>query len=211
VRVIDLSFRVAGARAEPLAVTPTLMFQLQIREASSRAIHAILLRCQLRIEPRRRRHSSDEQERLEDMFGEPSRWADTVRPVMWTQTTMNVPAFEGSIELDLPVACTYDFEVTSAKYLAAIDDGEVPLRLLFSGTVFVKTDTGFLVQQIPWDKEASWRMPISVWRNLMDLYFPGCAWIRLRRENLDLLQRYRAKQSLTSWDEAIETLLAQRS
>jgi hypothetical protein len=48
-----------------------------------------------------------------------------------------------------------------------------------------------------------------VWRELMESYFPGCAWIRVKHETLDLLQRFRAKNGMTSWDEAIEAILAE--
>ena len=54
-----------------------------------------------------------------------------------------VAGFAGETEVDLPVACTYDFEVAAAKYLHALGDGEVPLLLLFSGTVFVARRAGF--------------------------------------------------------------------
>ena len=207
--MISLTFGVSGVRAEKHAAVPTLMFSLQIRESAGRTIHAILLRCQLQIEPRRRRYIPEEQERLTDVFGESERWSETLRPVIWNQSTINVPPFEGSTQLDLPVACTYDFDVTSAKYLAALDNGEIPLRFLFSGTVFVKSPHGFMVEQVPWDREAVYRMPVAVWRELMESYFPGCAWIRVRHETLDLLQRFRAKNGLTSWDEAIEAILAE--
>jgi len=118
-----------------------------------------------------------------------------------------VPAFEESVEIDLPVPCTYDFEVAAVKYLDALEGGEVPLLFLFSGTVFAKAANGFRVEQISWDKEAGYRMPVKVWRDLMDAYFPGCAWIRLRRENLDALQRFRVRNGFLNWDDAIEALI----
>jgi hypothetical protein len=206
--MIDLTFAVIDAQPERDAVVPTLKFRLQIREAAKRPVHGILLRCQLQIEPRRRRHAPAEQERLADLFGSPARWAETLRPLIWTQTSMTVPAFEGSVEIDLPVACTYDFEVTTAKYLHALEGGEAPLLLLFSGTVFAKADGGFLVSQIPWEKRAAFRMPVQTWRDLMDAYFPGCAWIRLSHEKLDALQRFRTRNALLNWDDAIDALLS---
>src|SRR5262249_8283683 len=157
-------------RPEPHAVVPTLNFRLCVRETSGAPIHSILLRCQMQIEARRRHHNAAEQERLTDVFGEPSRWPDTLRALLWAQMTIVVPAFEGSTEIDLPVPCTYDFEVTAAKYLQSLDDGEVPLLFLFSGTVFAKADNGFRVGQVPWDREASYRMPVKVWRDLMESY-----------------------------------------
>jgi len=205
--VSGLAFSIVDARPEPHAVVPTLNFRLRLAEASGVPIHSILLRCQVQIEPRRRRHATVEQDRLTDLFGEPGRWGETLRPLLWTQTTLVVPAFETNVEVDLPVTCTYDFEVTSAKYLQSLDDGDVPLLFLFSGTVFAKAENGFRVQQVPWDRQASYRMPIAVWRTLMDSYFPGSGWIRLRRDSLDALQRYRARNSLASWEEAIGALL----
>jgi hypothetical protein len=118
-----------------------------------------------------------------------------------------VPPFEGSIEIDLPVACSYDFEVASAKYLQSLDDGEIPLLFLFSGTVFAKAENGFRVEQIPWEKEAAFRLPVKVWREVMEAYFPGCTWLRLRRESLDALQRYKAEHALFTWDDVVGALL----
>ncbi|HUA83097.1 MAG TPA: DUF6084 family protein [Bryobacteraceae bacterium] len=201
----DLSFEVMGAKPVPYAVTPAIAFRLRVRER--RAIQAMLLHCQLRIEPRCRAHARDEQERLIDVFGAPERWGETLHALPWTQATIHLPPFEGAAEVDLPVACTYDFEVTAAKYLASLEGGEIPLRFLFSGTIFVKSAGGFMVEQVPWNKDAVWRLPVSAWRELMDAYFPGTAWIRLRRETLDLLQRERARNGFVSWDETIETIL----
>lgn len=206
--MIDLAFSVVGVRAEAHAAVPTLVFRLQIREAAARPIHNLLLRCQVQIEPRRRRHAPAEQARLTDLFGEPSRWADTLHPLMWTQTTLMVPAFEGSVEVDLPVPCTYDFEVSAAKYLQGLEDGEIPILLFFSGTVFAKAENGFRVELVPWDREAPFRFPVAVWRELMDAYFPGFTWVRLNRETVDALQRFRSRHALTSWDAVVEALLA---
>lgn len=204
----DLSFAVIEAQPESHAAVPTLKFRLRIREGSEQPIHGILLRCQVQIDPRRRRHAPAEQDRLLDLFGEPARWSETQRPLVWTQATLMVPPFQGSVEIDLSIACTYDFEVASAKYLYALEAGEAPLHFLFSGTVFAKTDTGFQVSQIPWDKQAAFRMPAKVWRDLMDCYFPACAWIRLRHESLDALQRFRSRNALPTWDATIEALLS---
>jgi hypothetical protein len=202
--LIDLAFQITGAKPQANAAAPTLLFGLYIR--SDVAVHSILLRCQIQIEPRRRKHTKDEMEKLTDVFGSADRWPDTLRPIVWNQSNVNVPGFEGGIEVDLPVACTYDFEITAAKYLAALESGELPLRFLFSGTVFLRAPAGFVVQQVPWNKEAVYRMPVEAWRNLMDLYFPDAAWIRVSRETLDRLQRVRAAQGMTSWDELLNEM-----
>ncbi len=203
----DLSFQVVGVRAEPYAAVPTLVFALRIEEASGQALNAIALRCQIQIEPNRRSHSAAEQAKLLEMFGKPGRWADTVKPLLWTHATLMVTGFTGATTVDLPMTCTYDFEVTAAKYFAALDDGEIPLLLLFSGTVFTAGGPGLMVERVPWEKEAAFRLPVGMWREVMDRYFPGGAWIRLRRESLDALQRFKAERALPTWDDALAALL----
>ena len=142
-----------------------------------------------------------------ELFGEPARWGDTLRTIVWTHVSVLVPGFSGRTEVDLPVPCTYDFEVAAAKYFHALEDGEVPLRFLFSGTVFAKGENGFNVHQVPWEKEAAYRLPVRVWRDLMDMYFPGSAWIRLRRDSFDALHQFKGQHALPTWDDAIDALL----
>jgi hypothetical protein len=203
----DLSFGIVDARPDGRSAVPILNFRLAIREASARPVHAILLRCQLQIQPQRRRHVPAEQERLTDLFGTPERWRDTLRPLLWTQTSLIVPAFEGATEVDLPLPCTYDFEVASARYFQSLESGDVPLLFLFSGTVFGKTPNGFQVSQIPWEKDAGYRLPLSVWRELMEQHFPGSGWLRIRREQLDALERFKERHALLSVGEAIDRLV----
>jgi len=203
----DLGFAVLEARAEPYAAVPTLMFRLRITEATGERIHTLALRCQIQIEPRQRHYTVAEQDRLFELFGEPPRWGETLKTILWTHASVMVPGFEGSREVDLPVACTYDFELTAAKYFHALDEDEIPLLLLFSGTVFTRGQTGFSVEPVPWEKEAPFRLPVRVWRDLMDLYFPGSAWIRLRRESFDALHRFKGRRALATWDDAVEALL----
>jgi hypothetical protein len=205
----ELVFDCMDVRPERYAASPTLSFRLRIAETSGEAVHAIALRCQIRIEPQRRRYSAEEADRLLELFGERPRWGDTLKPLQFAMVSAMVPGFTGATEIELPVPCTYDFEVASAKYLHALDGDEVPLLLLFSGTVFTKGETGFSVAQVPWHKEASYRLPARVWRELMDLYFPNEAWIRMRRETLDALQAFKARQALPTWDDALEALLKQ--
>lgn len=203
----ELAFTVVDVLPEQYAATPTLLFRLRITEATGEAVHAIALRCQIRIEPQRRSYTSSEKEGLADLFGSPDRWGDTVKPFLWTHATAMVQGFTGSTEIDLPVPCTYDFEVVAAKYLHALGDGEISLVVLFSGTVFTRGVNGFGVEQVPWHHEASFRLPVRVWRELMDAYFPGGGWIRLDRDTLDALVRFKSAQALTSWEAALGALL----
>lgn len=205
----DVSFQVLDARAEPYAAAPTILFRLRVTEASNQPVQSIALRAQIMIEPRKRHYSSPEEERLLELFGEPHRWGDTLQTLLWTHASVSVPAFSGMVDVDLPVSCTYDFEVASAKYFHGLEDGEIPLLLLFSGTVFARGPNGLAVDQVPWHQEASFRLPVSVWRSVMDIYFPDSAWMRLRRDTFDALHAYRGRRALTSWEETIESLLRQ--
>jgi hypothetical protein len=205
----SLSFSVIDARPEPYAAAPTLIFRLRIAESSGEAIHCILLRCQIRIEPRRRPYAPAEQEQLYELFGEPHRWGGTVKTLLWTHVSLLVPAFQGQTEIDLPVPCSYDLEVTGSKYFQALEDGDIPLLLLFSGSVFAKTENGFAVEQVPWDREVPFRLPVRVWRDTMDRYFPNSTWIRLRRESLQALRQFKGQRALPTWDDALAALLAE--
>lgn len=199
----DLDFEVLEVAPDRFAAAPTLLFRLRITETTGAAIHSVALRCQLRIEPQKRRYSPVEEDRLLAIFGETPRWGDTLKPFLWTHASTMVAGFSGETEVDLPVPCTYDFEVAGAKYLHSIGDGDVPLLLLFNGTVFSSSG----VEPVPWHKETSCRMPAEAWRALMDLYFPGSGWIRMRRETLDDLERFKASRALPTWEQAIEALL----
>ena len=199
----DLDFEVLGVEPDPYAASPTMVFKLGITETTGERVHSVSLRCQLRIEPQRRRYSPAEEERLLAMFGETPRWGDTLKPFLWTHASTMIAGFSGRTEVDLPVPCTYDFEVAAAKYLHALGDGEVPLVLLFNGTVFSASG----VEPVPWHKETRFGMPAGAWRRLMDLYFPNSGWIRIRRETLDDLERFKASRALPTWEQALEVLL----
>lgn len=204
----NLVFDCVDCRAERYAAAPTLSFTLRIAETTGATIHTIALRTQIRIEPQRRSYTTIEQERLVDLFGEASRWRDTLKPIQFSHVATMVPGFTGAAEVELPVPCTYDLEVASARYLSGLDDDVVPLLMLFSGTVFLKQDNGFSVEQVPWSAETTYRLPVRVWRDLVDQHFPNSGWIRLSRETLDELGRYKSREALPTWDSTVLSLLA---
>jgi hypothetical protein len=207
--VTELVFDCVGAHAEPYAVAPSMSLTLRIAETTGIKVDAIALRCQIRIEPTRRRYSDAEAERLNDLFGDTQRWADTLKPLQFTTVSMMVPGFTGSTELDLPVMLSYDLEIGSTRYFAGLEDGEVPLLLLFSGTVFSAPGGRLQVQQVPWSKEASYRLPVGVWREAIEAHFPNSAWIRMSLQTLDALQQFKTRQALPTWDATITALLKQ--
>ena len=170
-------------------------------------MHAVALRCQIRIEPQLRRYNHEEEERLVEVFGEPSQWGDSLKPFLWTHVATTITGFDGSTEIDLPVTCTYDLEVAATKFFHSVDDGEIPLVLLFSGTTFTQGDAGLSVAPVAWHEEASFRLPVQVWREMMDLYFPNSGWLMLSRDTLDVLTRFKAARALPTWDHVVEQLL----
>ena len=203
-----LSFIVTDMVAEPYAVAPQLTVRLRIEEATGEQIHAIALRCQVRIEPQRRRYTEAEEAGLLALFGGRTRWRDTLRPFLWMHCNTMVQGFSDLCEVDLPLPCTYDFEVTGSKYLHALTDGTIPIALLFSGTIFTKGTRGFGVEQVAWDCEASYSLPVAVWHQVIELNFPHTGWLRLDRDVLADLARYQAEHGLTTWDATIQSLLA---
>jgi hypothetical protein len=205
--VADLAFECLGVRSDPYAASPTLVFRLRVTEAAGLSVNAIALRCQLRIEPHRRTYSDAETPLLADLFGSTDRWGDTLKPLQFAAVAVMVPGFTGVTEIDLPVPCSYDLEVAANKYFASLEDGEIPLLLLFSGTVFVRTPTGFTVAQVPWTSETPQRVPVAVWREAMDRFFPDSGWLRLRRDTLAELQLYKAAKALPGWDDVVADLL----
>jgi hypothetical protein len=205
--VANLAFSCEGANAARYAATPTLSFTLGITESTGVPVHAIALRCQIRIEPHRRRYSAEEAQRLNDLFGDPSRWAETVKPIQLATVSTMVPGFTSRASVDLQVPCTYDLEVASARYLQGLDDGTIPLLLLFSGTVFLAGGESFTVELIPWSAEASYRMPVRVWQDVVDEHFPGSGWLRCTQETLDALMQFKARHALPTWDATLSALL----
>ncbi len=205
--MLDLDFSCTGAAPEASAATPTIALQLRITESTGAKIHALALRCQLRIEPQRRRYDAHEAEAMLDLFGARARWGESLKPLQLAFIGAMVPRFAGATDVVLPLPCSYDFDVAANKYLYGLDGGEVPILVLFSGTVFTDGPGGLSVEPIPWHKETTYRLPVSVWKETMQQHFPGTAWLRLRSETHDALHRYRARQGMLSWDDAIDRLL----
>lgn len=203
----DLNFRVEEAGVLPYAASPSLVFKLQIENRGGEDIRSIMLKTQVQIVPLLRHYNGHEKERLFELYGPPAHWATSLKTLLWANTVELVPAFSGSTMIDLSLPCTYDFEVASAKYFYGLEEGEVPLEFLFSGSIFYTGGAGLQVEQIPWDKEAKFRLPIRVWQEMMEQYFPNSTWVRLRKDTFDKLYAYKARRGLHNWDAALERLL----
>jgi hypothetical protein len=204
----DLSFRVLGATAIAYAASPLLSFSIEIADTGHETIHTIVLRCQIQIEPARRQYDANAQRQLLDLFGDADRWSQTLRTMHWTHTHVAVPGFAGSTTAQLQVPCTFDFNVAATKYFYALKEGDIPLCLMFSGSVFYEDDSGALqVAPIPWEKETRFRLPCRVWRDMMDAYYPNCAWLSLRRDTFDRLYRYKMRHGIPTWEQTLDLLI----
>jgi hypothetical protein len=205
----DLHFKILGAEPAVRGFTPLLSFRLELtNEPAAELIHSVALRAQIQIASPRREYNEREKERLAELFGQPAQWGQTLRNRLWTNASASVGRFAGRTETQLPVQCTYDLNIAATKYFYALEQGDVPLLFLFSGTVFYPGPDGALqVEQISWSKECIYRMPVQVWRELMDEHFPDSAWLYLSRDTFERLYAYRRHHGLANWEQTIERLL----
>jgi hypothetical protein len=204
----QVRFTIASVRTEPHAAAPTLVFRVRVEESSGAFMQAALLRCQVYIDVRHRRYSAAEGERLNEIVAEPARWSDTMRPLLWTTVPLVLSRCQGTVDVDLPISCSYDFDVASGKYFRALDEGDVPLSFMFSGTMFAAGPSGLQVTPVSWDSEARFRLAVRTWREAMDQHFGDTTWIRLQRESFDALDRVRRHRGFVTWDQAVEALCA---
>jgi hypothetical protein len=206
----DLSFRVLDAEAVPFAAQPMLVLKLQVENANQEeTIHTIVLRAQIQIEAPRRHYSAEEKQQLLDLFGEPERWGQTLKAMLWTHASTVVQSFTGATVCDIQIPCTFDFNVAATKYFHGVSEGDIPLNLLFSGSVFyASADGGLQVAPIPWNKEARFRLPVRIWREMIDIYYPNSAWLYLRRDVFERLHQYKMQRGIPGWEQVFEELLA---
>jgi hypothetical protein len=206
--VPELTLTAVRAEAVAQAVAPHLAVVLRLECSPSAHVRGVTLSCQIHIEPRRRRYAREEEERLTDLFGERSRWEETLRPLLWTTMVAAVPAFEGRTETTLLIPCTLDLHLAAAKYFQALDAGAVPLVLYFRGTVF-HGDPGEALRAspVPWTSESRLELPVEVYRAAVDRHYPNGTPLPVGRDVAARLGRYKLSHGLSTWDQAIESLL----
>jgi hypothetical protein len=205
--VPDLHFQVEDVSATPKAAIPQLSFKVRITNSEPEPVHSIALRAQVQIEPVRRRYTAAEQQHLNELFGEPERWSQSLHPLLWANVNVTVPGFTGSTVAEIPVPCTFDFNVAVTKYIYGLENGDLPTSLLFSGTIFHAGRMGLQVAQIPWDREAGCRVPLRVWKEMMDLYYPHTAWLCVRRDIFERLYEFKARHGIPTWEQTLERML----
>jgi hypothetical protein len=207
--VPELSFAVTGAAPVRFAAAPQIALALRIANARADEIHSILLRCQVRIEPAARSYGAGEEAALFELFGPRAEWARSQRSLVWTQSTLVVPAFRDTVDVELPLACGYDLTVTAVRLLDALEGGELPIALLFSGTLFHAGERGLEVAQIPWSAEARFRLPVALWRGLVDEHYPNAVFLPLPKPLLQRLEREQRRRRLLSLEQTVEQLLGE--
>jgi hypothetical protein len=207
----DLSFSVESAEAVPFAAAPVIALKLRIADADpAEGIHTVVLRAQIQLEVARRRYTPSEQAQMVELFGDPDRWSQTLRSMLWTHASVVVPSFTGSTLVDLVVPCTFDFNVAATKYFHGLENGDIPLLILFSGSVFHSdAEDALRVAPISWDKETKFRLPVAVWKNMMEIYYPNSVLLSLPKDVFERLHRYKMARGAGSWDRAFEMLLAE--
>jgi hypothetical protein len=206
----DLNFQVEGISSVPYAAVPLLSFRVRVTNANSEEmIHSVVLRAQIQIEVTRRHYSPQEQAQLRDLFGEPERWGQTLKNMLWTHASVTVPPFQKETVVEILVPCTFDFSVGATKYFHGLQEGDLPLNFLFSGTVFYRGEEDALqVAPISWDKEAKFKLPLKTWRNLIDEYYPNTAWLCLRRDAFERMYEYKVRNGIPTWEEVIERMFS---
>lgn len=205
----DLNFQVTGVEAAANGLTPLFLFKLRISNAAAgERICGVVLNAQIQIQPAQRTYNPAEREKLVELFGEPKRWGETLRNRLWLHANTAVGAFDGCAEVNLPVPCTFDLNIASAKYFYALDDGEISVLFLFSGSIFYAGPDGRLqIERISWNKESAFRMPVQAWRQLMERHYPNSGWLALRRDIFDRLYRYKQENGLMTWEAVVNQLL----
>jgi Family of unknown function (DUF6084) len=204
----DVEFAVLGARPVKYAAAPMLALDLEVTETHGRQVYMLALSVQLMIEPARRAYDEAAHERLVELFGAPERWAVTTRSLVWSALDVVVPAFTGRTTVTVPIACHYDLELAASKYLHSLTDGEAPLALHFNGMVYYPgEDGGLQIVLLPWSNSIGFRMPVRVWHETIEHYYPGTAWVGLRSETLEALQRAKLARGLATLDDTVAALL----
>jgi hypothetical protein len=205
----QLDFNVVDAEPAKHAAAPLLYFKVAITQAEDPVpIQNISLQCQIRIDAKKRIYKPDEQTRLTDLFGEPGRWGQTLHSLLWTHANVTVPAFENDTVVDMPVPCSFDFNLAATKYFDGLEYGKIPLELMFSGSVFYRdADGGLAMDLLSWNADAKFRLPVTVWQDMMEHYYPNSNWLCLNRQVFDALHDYKRRHGYTGFDEALTSLL----
>ena len=204
----EVTFEVLGVAHEPFAAQPTLRFELSVFEPTDRPIYAISLTAQINFDPARRPYSNETKADLYELFGAPERWPSTTRSFLWTHATTIVHSFRGAITFGLEVPCTADLEMVASRYVSALPDGEVPLTMHFTGRIMYEgPNRQVQVLHLPWNTQASYKMPVSAWQNMINHHHGESGFIALHNDTLTDLKNYKRQHGLHSFDAVVLDML----
>lgn len=205
----DLDFEISGVEPATRGLVPLLHFKVRItNQPPNETIQSVILQVQIQIQSPQRAYSPNEKSKLFELFGPPEEWGQTLRNKLWTHVSTTVRSFTGSTEAVLAVPCSYDLNLAATKYFYGLEEGEVPLLFLFSGTIFYAGADGRLqVQQVSWNKESTYQMPVQRWQELMEQHYPNTAWLYLERDVFERLAEFKRRSGTNSWEQSIGKLL----
>jgi hypothetical protein len=204
----ELDFEITGVEAASKGLIPLLQFRVAAKNSSPQTIQSVLLHAQIQILSPQRAYNLREKENLIELFGAPERWGNTLRNRVWTSADTTIGSFTDRAEATFSVPCSYDLSFAATKYFHALEEGEIPLLFLFSGTIFYAGVNGQMqVERISWNKEAIFRLPVSDWKNLIEQHFPNSAWLYLQRDVFDRLYSFKRANGDATWEQTIERLL----
>jgi hypothetical protein len=207
-----LSFRIAGAEPVPFSVAPQLTVSLAIHaEPESVPVHSILLGVQAQIQAQSRGYSQGEAASLKPLFGEGAVFQRALRSLHWCQTTVLVPSFRGSTRAGVALPCPLEFSAAVGTWFAALEEGSVPLQLLFRGTVFYEGPEGLTTAPVPWSAEANHPLPRETWNAAVKEHWPGCSLLALPRQSLERLAAFGATRGIATVEGALEKLLSEKA
>jgi hypothetical protein len=202
----ELAFSVAEAQPLARAAVPTVALRLVAERTAGAPVVSATIGVRVDVAPALRANDGAS-DRLRELFGTPDQWGSTLGTLPWVRTTVLAGAFDERTTLDLLLPGSYDFDVAAVKYADALDGGDLPLELMFSGTMLYEAGGAICAAPIPWDRQASYRLPMEAWRAAMRAVFGESPWVRLRRDRFDRLCDYKARAMLPTLDDAVDALL----
>lgn len=205
----DLNFQILSADVKPYAAAPTIDFKLKITNAvKDEEVYAAALKTQVRIEAIHRKYDKETKDRLIEVFGKPERWGETLKSLYWKSIIIPIPRFTGQTIVEFPLECSEDMTAAIGKYMYSLDEGDIPLAFIFNGSIFYKGDhENVQVVQLPWEKETSFSIPVSMWNDLLDAYFPHSKWLRVPKDVFDKLYVYKSKSAYPTLNLCLEALI----
>jgi len=204
----EVTIEILGAAHEPFAAQPTLRFELSVFEPSDRPIYAIALKAQINFDPARRDYDAPTREALFEIFGAPERWPSTTRSFLWCHSSVIVNSFTGATTFGLEVPCTSDLEIVAARYVSALPDGDVPLTMHFTGRILYQGPARQVqVVHLPWSLSASYKMPVTVWKNMIKHHHGNSGFVLLHDDTITELTKHKRINGLHSMDAVVLDLL----